>query len=151
MLAIASLLPSCAMAKEKVLLWPAIQGQILNDGKPVSGLALTQILYWNYEENSAPPRTISVSTDEDGRFIFPVVTGEISVGLLTKLLHQPGISLSINTHFGGRSVNLYAAANSSYSHANGFEAVDLMVCDLGKLEEFDGRLIGNCEVRAKQP
>lgn len=143
------LIHSCAMATEKVLLWPAIEGQILNAGKPVPDLELIQTLYWNYEENTAPPRVRTVKTDEKGHFVFPKITGEISNGFLTRLFHQPGISLGIDTHFEGQEINLYAAANSTYTHKNGFNATDLMACDLSNLEKFDGRLVGNCEVKEK--
>lgn len=149
LLVLTPLLYSCAMATEKVLLWPAIEGQILDNGKPVPGLELTQTLYWNYEENKAPPRVLTVKTDENGRFVLPKITGEISTGFLTRLLHQPGIALGIETRFRGQLINIYAAANSTYTHKNGFEATDLMVCDLSNLEEFDGRLVGNCEVKEK--
>ena len=149
LLAFIPFIHSCAMATEKVLLWPAIEGQILNSGKPVSDLELIQTLYWNYEENKAPPRVLTVKTDENGRFVFPKITGEISTGFLTRLFHQPGIVLGIETRFRGELINLYAAANSTYTHKNGFESTDLMVCDLSNLEEFDGRFVGNCEVKEK--
>lgn len=149
LLALTPLFYSCAMATEQVLLWPAIEGQILNAGKPVHGLELTQTLYWNYEESKAPPRVLTVKTDAEGRFVFPKITGEISTGFMTRLFHQPGIGLGIDTTFQGRLINLYAAANGTYTHKGGFEATDLMTCDLSNLEAFDGRLIGNCEVTEK--
>ncbi|MCQ8896938.1 DUF4198 domain-containing protein [Limnobacter humi] len=147
LLALNPLLFSCAMATEKVLLWPEIQGQILNAGKPVPELELTQTLFWNYEESKAPPRVVTLKTDTDGRFVFPKITGEISTGLLTQLLHQPGIGLGIDTQFDGRDIRVLASLRTSY----GKSATSFLNCDLKNLELFDGRWSAICDLKKLNP
>ncbi|MDP3189603.1 MAG: hypothetical protein RLO04_14215 [Limnobacter sp.] len=142
LLALTPLFYSCAMATEQVLLWPAIEGQILNAGKPVHGLELTQTLYWNYEESKAPPRVLTVKTDAEGRFVFPKITGEISTGFMTRLFHQPGIGLTIDTKFEGRDVGVFASMGSSYTNS----PRQNLICDLGNLRPLDGGLVADCKV-----
>lgn len=142
LLALTPLFYSCAMATEQVLLWPAIEGQILNAGKPVPGLELTQTLYWNYEESKAPPRVLTVKTDAEGRFVFPKITGEISTGFLTRLFHQPGIGVTIDTKFEGRDVGVFASMGSSYTNSSRQN----LICDLGNLRLLDGGSVADCEV-----
>ena len=140
------LIYSCAMATEKVLLWPEIQGQVLNDGKPVSGLDLTQTLYWNYEESTAAPRVLTVKTDAEGRFLFPKITGEIKKSFLTRLFHQPGIGLGIDTNFKGQKIGVFASMRNSY----GASTTKVLICDVGDLREFDGSLLAQCDLTEKK-
>ncbi|MCQ8896939.1 DUF4198 domain-containing protein [Limnobacter humi] len=136
------LLFSCSMATAKVLLWPEIQGQILNAGKPVAGLKLTQTLFWNYEESKAPPRVVTLKTDTDGRFVFPKISGEISTGFMTRLLYQPGIVMEIKTTHAGKpySVNI----SSSLSHFGESEPPEQLECDLQRSELFEGVYLVEC-------
>ncbi|HEX4879091.1 MAG TPA: DUF6795 domain-containing protein [Limnobacter sp.] len=142
LLAIAPLLSSCAMANETVTLWPEIRGQIVNAGQPVSGLDLRQTIYWNYEENKAPPREAVIKTNAQGEFVFPTVTGEIKNNFFTRLLHQPGVGLKIETDFQGKKVSVFASLGVSYANA-GHQS---LICDLGKLEFLQGAWMAACEV-----
>ncbi|WP_334119357.1 DUF6795 domain-containing protein [Limnobacter sp.] len=143
LLAFIPFIHSCAMATEKVLLWPAIEGQILNSGKPVSDLELIQTLYWNYEENKAPPRVLTVKTDENGRFVFPKITGEISTGFLTRLFYQPGIVMEIGAEFQGKSYSVDISGSSS--HLKLPESTRVLKCDLQNSRLFEGTLLVECE------
>lgn len=142
LLALTPFFYSCAMATEKVLLWPEIQGQILNNGQPVAGLDLTQTLYWNYEESKSPPRVLTVKTDPDGRFVFPKITGGISTGFLTRLFHQPGITLTVDTIFEGKDIGVFASMGASYTNSPNQN----LICDLGKLRSLNDEWIAECKV-----
>lgn len=143
LLALTPLFYSCAMATEQVLLWPAIEGQILNAGKPVHGLELTQTLYWNYEESKAPPRVLTVKTDAEGRFVFPKITGEISTGFLTRLFYQPGIVMEIVAQFQGKVYSIDTSGNSS--HFKFSEPNQILRCDFENSKLFEGMLLVDCE------
>ncbi|HEX4855366.1 MAG TPA: DUF6795 domain-containing protein, partial [Limnobacter sp.] len=147
LLAVVPLFHGCAMAKETVLLWPAIEGQILNQGRPVPGLELTQTLYWNYEPDGTPPRVAVARTDGHGRFSFPRVTGEVRPHLLFRLFHQPSVANTLGASFGGKEIRIYTSGSGTYTYRNGFNSKDQLICDLSTLEEFEGRLLGKCIVR----
>ncbi|HEY1058013.1 MAG TPA: DUF6795 domain-containing protein [Limnobacter sp.] len=142
LLALNPFLFSCAMATEKVLLWPEIQGQILNAGKPVAGLELTQTLYWNYEESKAPPRVVTLKTNADGRFVFPKITGEISTGLMTRLFYQPSMVVDIKSVHDSKPYRVYVS--SSLSHFVATEPPERLECDLQKSELFEGSYLVEC-------
>lgn len=138
-----SFLNGCAMAKETVLLWPAIEGQILNQGKAVPDLELTQTLYWNYEPEGAAPRVAVAKTDERGQFRFPKITGEVKPHFLFRLLHQPGILLSVDVVFDGRKINLLSSIGSSYSGSSS----QRVLCDLANVRLFKGDFVVDCDIR----
>lgn len=146
-LAFTPLFYSCAMATEKVLLWPEIQGHILNDGKPVAGLDLTQSLYWNYEENSGlPERTLIVKTNSEGKFIFPKIWGEMNQTFTTRLLYQPGIVMEIDAGYQSKSYSIHVAGSSS--HFNTSHAAEILECELSTAELFEGTLLVKCKRRS---
>lgn len=56
-----------AVQQDNLILSSAVEGLILDHGKPVAGLKIQRIISWNIE---AGPRTEITSTNKDGRFQF---------------------------------------------------------------------------------
>jgi len=87
-----------AVRQDNLILSSAVEGQILDHGKPVAGLKVQRIISWNME---AEPRTEVTSTDQEGRFQFPEVRSAAEFGFLAKLFHVPTILLDVNLVEGG--------------------------------------------------
>lgn len=137
------------MRQDNLILSSAVEGHILDHGKPVSGLKVQRTISWNME---AEPRTEITSTDKNGRFQFPEVRGAAEFGFLAKLFHVPNISLRIYVPIDGKDYMAYATSKNSYqgSVETGLPLIR-MKCDLKDKELFNGRLpIINCEVEESE-
>lgn len=138
-----------AVRQDNLILSSAVEGQIFDHGKPVSGLKVQRIISWNME---AEPRTEITSTDREGRFDFPEMRGSAEFGFLAKLFHVPNISLRIFIPIDGKDYMAYATSKNSYQEnvETGLPYIR-MKCDLKDKELFNGRLpIINCEVEESE-
>ena len=138
-----------AVRQDNLILSSAVEGQILDHGKPVAGLKVQRIISWNME---AEPRTEITSTDTEGRYQFPEVRGAAEFGFLAKLFHVPNISLRIYIPIDGKDYMAYATSKNSYQDnvETGLPYIR-MKCDLKNKELFNGRLpIINCEVEESE-
>jgi hypothetical protein len=135
-----------AVRQDNLILSSAVEGQILDHGKPIAGLKVQRIISWNME---AEPRTEITSTDKEGRFQFPEVRGAADFGFLAKLFHVPTILLDVNLVEEEISTSLFSVVRSSYQPAveTGYEVIQ-MTCDTKDKQMFRGRLpIIDCQVR----
>jgi hypothetical protein len=135
-----------AVRQDNLILSSAVEGQILDHGKPVAGLKVKRTISWNME---AEPRTEITSTDKDGRFKFPEVRGTAEFGFLAKLFHVPTVLLDVNLVEEKLSTSLFSVVRSSYAPAveTGYEVIQ-MTCDVKDREMFRGRLpIIDCQVK----
>jgi len=135
-----------AVRQDNLILSSAVEGQILDHGKPVAGLKVQRIISWNME---AEPRTEVTSTDQEGRFQFPEVRSAAEFGFLAKLFHVPTILLDVNLVEEGLSTSLFSVVRSSYGPAveTGYEVIQL-TCDTKDKQMFRGRVpIIDCKVK----
>ncbi|MDP3270302.1 DUF6795 domain-containing protein [Limnobacter sp.] len=138
-----------AVRQDNLILSSAVEGKILDHGKPVAGQKVQRVISWNME---AEPRTEITSTDKDGRFQFPEVRGAAEFGFLAKLFHVPNISLRIYIPVDGKDYMAYATSKNSYLEnvETGLPYIR-MKCDLKDKELFNGRLpIINCEIEESE-
>ncbi|MBU0784286.1 MAG: DUF4198 domain-containing protein [Gammaproteobacteria bacterium] len=137
------------MWQDNLILSSAVEGQILDHGKPVAGQKVIRTLHWNME---AEPRTETTTTNKDGRFQFPEVRGAAEFGFLAKLFHVPTVSIRVYVPVKEREYMAYATSRNSYK-ANAETGLPLirLKCDLKNQEMFNGRLpIINCEVEESE-
>lgn len=135
--------------QDNLVLSSAVEGQLLDDGKPVAEQKVTRTLSWNMQ---AEPYTEITTTNEDGLFQFPEVRGAAEFGLLAKLFHVPVVLIEVDLIEQSSKTSLYSTGRSSYKPAveTGFETIQ-MSCDLRNRELFLGRLpIVNCEVKESE-
>jgi hypothetical protein len=138
-----------AVRQDNLILSSAVEGQILDHGKPVAGLKVQRTISWNMEDK---PRTETTTTDKDGRFQFSEVRGTAEFGFLAKLFHVPNISLRIYIPIDGKDYMAYATSKNSYEGnvETGLPYIR-MKCDLKDKELFNGRLpIINCAVEESE-
>ena len=81
-----------AVRQDNLILSSAVEGQILDHGKPVAGQRVIRTLHWNMEQE---PRTEITTTNKDGQFQFSEVRGAAEFGFLAKLFHVPTVSIRI--------------------------------------------------------
>ncbi len=134
------------MRQDNLILSSAVEGQILDHGKPVAGLKVQRTISWNMEDK---PRTETTTTGKDGRFQFPEVRGTAEFGFLAKLFHVPTVLLDVNLVEEKQSTSLFSVVRSSYAPAveTGYGVIQ-MTCDVKDREMFRGRLpIIDCKVK----
>ena len=138
-----------AVRQDNLILSSAVEGQLLDHGKPVAGQKVIRTLHWNMEEE---PRTEITTTNNDGRFQFPEVRGAAEFGFLAKLFHVPNVSIRILVPV--KDLNYMAYANSRNSYKENVETglpLIRMKCDLKNQEMFNGRLpVINCVVEESE-
>ena len=78
-----------AVRQDNLILSSAVEGQLLDNGKPVAGQKVQRVISWNMESE---PRTEITTTNKDGRFQFPEVRGAAEFGILARLFHVPVVS-----------------------------------------------------------
>ena len=135
--------------QDNLILSSAVEGQLLDSGKPVAEQKVTRTLSWNMQ---AEPYTEITTTNKDGRFQFPEVRSAAEFGILAKLFHVPVVLIDVDLIEENSKTSLYSTGRSSYKPAveTGFETIQ-MSCDLQNRELFLGRLpIVNCEVKKSE-
>ena len=135
-----------AVRQDNLILSSAVEGQILDHGKPVAGLKVQRVISWNME---AEPRTEIASTDKDGRFHFPEVRGAAEFGFLAKLFHVPTVGIEIEVIANNENLMAYGTSRHSYTgHVETGLPQIRMVCDLKARSIIDGVLpVIKCDVQ----
>lgn len=138
-----------AVRQDNLILSSAVEGQILDHGKPVAGLKVQRIIRRNME---AEPRTEITSTDTEGRYQFPEVRGAAEFGFLAKLFHVPTVSIAIYVPIKNVDYLAYIGGRSSYKEnvETGLPQIR-MKCDLKNKYMDDGLLpVIDCEVEKSE-
>ncbi|MCZ8014455.1 MAG: hypothetical protein O9274_02040 [Limnobacter sp.] len=135
--------------QDNLVLSSAVEGQLLDNGKPVAEQKVTRTLHWNMQ---AEPYTEITTTNEDGLFQFPEVRGAAEFGILAKLFHVPTVSIRIFVPVKDVEHMAYANSRNSYNESveTGLPLIRLF-CDLKDREIFDDRLpVINCTVEESE-
>lgn len=115
------------MAFTKTLyLFSEVQGTVLLDGQPVQGVDVEQEYFWHWGDVT---RTRTVTTDAQGRFHFPEVTGRSwTAGLLP---HEPVINQRITLRYQGQQHKGWLHSKHNYDRFGEPPGrVLTLVCDL---------------------
>jgi hypothetical protein len=135
-----------AVWRDNLILSSAVEGQLLNQGRPMAGVKVKRILLWNMETEA---RTEITTTKADGKFQFPEVRGAAEFGFLAKLFHVPVVSQEIFLMQPNEEIILYSKTRSSYDpkFETGYDEIQF-TCDLASRELINGVLPSlNCKVR----
>ncbi|MBU0542480.1 MAG: DUF4198 domain-containing protein [Gammaproteobacteria bacterium] len=134
------------MWQDNLVLSSAVEGQLLDHGKPLAGVKVKRVLHWNMEQEA---RTEITTTKADGKFQFPEVRGAVEFGFLAKLFHVPVISQEIYLIQANEEIILYSKTRSSYEpkFETGYDEIQFS-CDLSSRELINGVLPSlDCKVR----
>ncbi len=104
----------------RVVLFSAVAGKVLDKGKPVAGLTLTQTVKWKGDDYIQ-----TTLTDKEGTFAFPVLK---TFTLLHNLLpSEPLISQSIKTVHQGKEYEIWGYLKGDYDDKSELAYTDLSI------------------------
>lgn len=106
------LLQGQAMAFTQTLyLFSEVKGTVLLDGQPVEGVEVKQEYHWHWKKEK---KSSTITTDEQGRFSFPTVTGKsISADLPP---HEPVIVQYLRIRHEGKEYQGWFHAKHNYEN-----------------------------------
>ncbi|HEX4917838.1 MAG TPA: DUF6795 domain-containing protein [Limnobacter sp.] len=120
-------LGACGMYLDNLILCSPVEGQILDDGKPVAGLKVQRRILWNVETEA---REDFATTDSQGRFGFSEVRVSHNFTWLSKYLHMPSVGIELNLmDSDGEYVLTYLNRNSYKPGAELGLPIIQMTCD----------------------
>lgn len=135
-----------AVRQDNLILSSAVEGQLLDHGKPLEGVKVKRILHWNME---AEVWTEIVTTNTNGKFQFPEVRSAAEFGFLARMFHVPVISQEIYLIQPNEEIILYSKTRSSYQpkFETGYDEIQFS-CDLSSKQLINGVLPSlDCKVR----
>lgn len=115
-----------AFFSKTLYLFTEVDGVVLLDGRPVPGVEVEQDYHWHWGEQE---RSARVTTDAQGRFRFPEVTGRSwTAGLLP---HEPVINQRITLRYQGRQYKGWLHSKHNYDRFGEVPGRPLaLICDL---------------------
>ncbi len=131
--------PGDAMAK--MVIFSAVQGQVLLQGAPVAGAEIRREFHWAWTSENGGDKT---TADQDGRFVLPSIERRSLLGSL--LPHEPVIKQRIVVRHGGQRYEVWLNFKHDYEHhsENAGRPVKV-VCRLESEPVRRGQVMGLCE------
>jgi len=128
-------------AMAKMVLWSAMKGRVLLNGKPAAGAVLVRNYSWHWKNEKGSDRT---TTNAGGEFSFLVIEGSLLLGGL--LPYEPVIEQDMVIEYQGKSYDAWAYFKHDYKHndENGGKPIDV-TCRLDAERAKHGEVSGLCE------
>lgn len=126
----------------KMVIFSAVQGRVLDNGKPVAGAQIERTFKWAWKDETGSD---TATTGVTGEFVLPAIERRSFLGSL--LPHEPVIRQSITIRHGGKAYEAWLHNRHSYAnHAElGGKAIRL-VCKLETPPQHRcGDIYGICE------
>ena len=125
----------------KMVLFSAVQGRVLDNGKAVAGAQIERAWRWSWKSEDGADRT---STAADGSFALPAVVRSSFFGSL--LPHQPQIDQTITIKHGGKAYKAWSHFKGDYDHNGELDGRPLrLTCRLESEPALRLRVFGICE------
>ena len=129
-----------------LVLFSAIDGQLVDAGRPVAGSTVTRTWFWHNKDVRGTDSTV---TDAQGRFSLPAVT---SANLMARLMpHEPVVQQQMHARVGSDDVKLWGTFKRNYLQAGEFDRYTTkaggtvrILCDIAAAETELGEIIGRC-------
>jgi hypothetical protein len=135
----AMLLLAQGSAMAKFVIFSAVSGKVLHNGKPVSGAVLERTFVWQEEQ-----ATDSVTTAGDGTFSFPKI--ERGSFLSSLLPSEPLSEQTIMIRHQGKAYKAWYFVKRNYRDNGELEGRPLrMTCRLEAEPKLQGKVFGLCE------
>ena len=129
-------------AMGKMVLFSAVRGTVLQDGKPVAGAAIEREFdcAWKSEKGRD-----STTSDSAGAFSMPVIVRSSFLGSV--LPHEPLIKQTITITHGGKSHKAWVLFKRDYEENGELDGKPIvMTCKLGTEPQRRGEVFGICEL-----
>lgn len=125
----------------KMVIFSAVEGQVLLNGAPVAGAEIEREFHWAWKTENGGDKT---RTGQDGSFMLPSIERSSLLGSL--LPHEPVIKQRIVVRHGGKSYDVWMNFKRDYDNnsENGGRAVKV-VCRIEGPAVRRGQVAGLCE------
>ena len=129
-----------AFGKSLVLCSPFSGRAMTQAGEPAAGITVVRTWKWGWNDKTGTDRT---TTDENGKFSFPVVNGSsFSASLLP---HEPNVLQTITAHTDSGEVEIWSATKKTYDLNSEMKGRPVHVkCFVDKEPSADGLYWGTC-------
>lgn len=97
-------------AMAKMVIFSAVQGRVLDNGKPVAGAQIEREFKWAWKDETG---TDATTTGADGAFALPAIERSSFLGSL--LPHEPVIRQSITIRHAGKAYEAWLHNKHSYA------------------------------------
>jgi hypothetical protein len=127
----------------KMVIFSAVQGRVLDNGKPVAGAQIERTFKWAWKDESGSDTT---TTGTAGEFTLPAIERSSFLGSL--LPHEPVIRQSITIRHGGKAYEAWLYNKHSYANNAELDGKPIrLVCKLeNPPQRRHGDIYGICEV-----
>lgn len=129
-------------AMGKMVLFSAVRGTVLQDGKPVAGAAIEREFDWAWKSEKGRDAT---TTDAAGAFALPAIVRNSFMGSL--LPHEPLVKQTITITHAGQSHKAWVLFKRDYDDNGELDGRPIvMTCKLGSEPQRRGEVFGICEL-----
>lgn len=121
----------------KLVLFSEVNGQVVDQGKPVAGAIVTRYYRWSWLNREATDQTV---TDNEGRFSFKSVNTRSITALFP---HQPYISQKLEIHIGKKVYEAWRTGKMNYDSNGELQGKPIdIICELDKEPEWKNDVFG---------
>lgn len=128
-------------AMAKMVIFSAVQGQVLLAGKPVVGAVLERRFNWGWKDENGGD---SAQTNAAGEFSLPLIERSSFLGAV--LPHEPVIRQQIDLRHEGKTYEIWMHIKRDYERDTEGEGKPIRVrCQLDAQPAKHGKVMGLCE------
>jgi len=135
------LLATQGTAMAKMVMFSAVSGKVLQDGKPVAGAVVEREFRWSWKSETGSDST---QTDASGAFRLPVIERSSLMGSV--MPHEPLVRQTILIKHGGKTHKAWMYDKGNYKLDGELGKPIVMTCRLEKEPTHTGDVFGICEL-----
>ena len=135
------LLATQGTAMASMVMFSAVRGQVLHNGKPVAGAVVEREFRWSWKQETGTDLT---QTDAEGTFRFPAIERSSLLG--SWLPHEPNVSQTILILHGGKTHMAWLFNKGNYEPEGEIGRPIVMTCRLENEPGHRGDVYGICEL-----
>lgn len=125
----------------KMVLFSAVEGRVLENGKPVAGAKVQRSWRWSWKSENGADHAVTAA---DGRFALPAVVRSSLLGSL--LPHEPLIDQIITIEMAGKTYQAWAHFKRNYDDNGEHQGKPLRItCRLEAEPARRAEVFGICE------
>ena len=136
------LLATQGTAMAKMVMFSAVSGKVLQDGKPVAGAVVEREFRWSWKSETGSDST---QTDASGAFRLPVIERSSLMGSV--MPHEPLVRQTILIKHGGKTHKAWMFDKGNYKLDGELGKPIVMTCRLEKEPTHTGDVFGICELQ----
>lgn len=136
------LLATQGTAMAKMVMFSAVSGKVLQDGKPVAGAQVEREFRWSWKSETGSDSAV---TNVAGEFRLPVIERSSFMGSV--MPHEPLVRQTILIKHGGKTHKAWMYDKGNYKLDGELGKPIVMTCRLEKEPTHTGDVFGICELQ----